>query len=101
MGELQPVGAAPSGTVSGRESFADDTFQTLLQCCGQQRAAVVIGRWHLSVGAAETDALQGCPSLRQRLAGEIDAMQTQEVEDHEDDGPGGRQADRKSTRLNS
>src|ERR1035437_3163363 len=33
MGKLQPVGAAAPGTVSGRQSLADDTLQPLFQRC--------------------------------------------------------------------
>src|SRR5665648_1201606 len=74
MGELQPVGAAPSGTVSGRESFADDTLQGLLQGRGPQRIPVIIGGWHRSAGVGNADLFQDRPPLRKWLGGEIGAL---------------------------
>ena len=92
MSKLEPVRAAPPWAVSGRKSFADNTFQALLQGRCLQRDPVVIGRWQLSVRAAEANPLQGGAPLGQRTGGEVHAIKAQQVEDHEGDRPGDRQA---------
>ncbi len=85
VGELQPVRAALVEGVARAELLAHDALQPLLERGRVQHRPIVVGRWHLP-GAAVVDVEQLLAARLERLTGEVDTVQAQQVEGHERHG---------------
>ena len=81
VGELEPVRAALLEGVARGEPLAHDALEPLLEGRGVQHRPVVVRRRHLPAAQVEVGE-PGAP-LVQRQAGEVGAVETQQVEDHE------------------
>ncbi len=83
VGALEPVLAAGVEAVARGEPLADHALEPLLEGGVPEHRPVVVRRRHLPLRLGEPEADQQLAALGERAAGEVLAVEAQQVEDHQ------------------